>query len=457
MVGSSNKKGVITMALQIYMQGNFVPDKGDNGRTYPIPSREELEGFSEIMYDKHIQPVSYIHANLVAVFNEWFQSFFPPNYFRFVRIKTQSSFKEFKSFMKQIYKKDKPFLVIDPRPVEIVEDTLFTNNMLGRYNLVDPDHDNIGAKMIYSLPIMISDRMELWYRRCQYKVEFDIMIMEETMNRQTDTYNAMLMNIRHQSKFMLPRTLPLAIPNRHIKNIANFHNMKWDSEEFLRFMNTISKYPIIRRTMPNGQWRYYMEQNINIRVEVPGYPSRDNPEMSEAIEYGARITDAFQFSAILPSEFLFLTKKEYVGKFDRGIEEDPDAISIISPVYADPEYPKEIGGYTLTNQLDIELQEGDDPKLQILYVISDYDKDIHSYIMEWVHRGMKLDELVRVKVYMNGKFKEHGAILHDDGTLEIVAPTFNKLYTANVYVNLQKVNAGRIGANQEFIGTIEKY
>lgn len=444
------------MALQIYMSGSFVPDPGDNERCYPIPEMAEPD-LTEIMYDKRIQPVSYIQANLVAVFTEWFQSFFEPSYFKFVRIKTQSSFKEFKSFMKDIYKKDKPFLVIDPRPTEVVEDSVFAFNMLNRYNMVDPQHDNIGAKMMYSLPIMTSDKMELWYRRNHYKIEFDVMIMEETLNRQTDTYNNMIMNIRHNSKFMLPRKIPIRIPNHHIQNIANFHGMRWDSEEFLFFMNTISRYPILRRLVSNNQWMFFMEQDTNIRVEVPSFPSRDTPEMSDAIEWGARIVDAFHFSAILPSEFLFLTKKEHVGMFDRGVDEGPDDVSIISPIYADPPYPKELNGFILANRLDIELPEGDEPKLNIIFVLEDYDKDIHSYVKRWIARGMKLDEILMARVFMNGSIKEHGAILHDDGTLEIVAPVYNKLYTVNLYVNLQKINASRRGEAQEFIGTIEKY
>lgn len=444
------------MALQIYMPGNYVPDPGENGRAYPIPKPWE-EDPTEIMFSKKLQPISYIQANLVAIFTEWFQSFFEPDYFTFVRIKTQSSVKEFKSFMKNIYKKDKPFLVIDPRPTTVVEDSLFAYNMLNRYNLIDPENDNIGAKMMYSLPVMQSDKMELWYRRNQYKIEFDVMIMEATLNRQTDTYNKLIMDIRHNSKFMLPRKIPVAIPLFHIRNVANFHGMNWQSEEFLRFLNSISRYPILKRAMPNDNWMFYMEQDLNVRVEVPGFPDRDNPEMSDAIEWGARVVDSFQFSAILPSEFLFLTRREFVGMFDYGIEEDPDAVTFISPIYADPPYPKELDGYVLSNRLDIEVQEGDEPKLNILSTLEDYDKDIYSYICEWVRREMDLSELLMVRVYQNGSRKEHGAIMHNDGTLEIVAPKFNKLYTVNMYVNLQKINAGRCGENQKFVGTIEKY
>src|SRR5699024_8500402 len=129
------------MGFQVYEAGSFKPDWGNLQRCYPIGQEPKLK---DIVYDKNVQSISYIQANIVGVFNDWFMSFFPNNYFRTTRIKTQSSFSDFKSWMRGIYKKDKPILVIDPRTIEVVEDFLFGINMLNRYNFIDPDHDNVG-------------------------------------------------------------------------------------------------------------------------------------------------------------------------------------------------------------------------------------------------------------------------------------------------------------------------
>lgn len=443
------------MPMHLYHPGDWIPDPGGDERVYEIQPKH-LDN-TEIVYDKQIQKMSYIQGNLVAIFSEWFQSFFPDNYFKFVRIKTQAPFSVFKSFMKDIYKKEKPFLVIDPRPPEYAEDSIFAQNMLNRYNLMDPDHDNIGAKLLYSLQIMGSDLFELWYRRNRLRCEFDIMIMEQNTNRQMNTYNAMVMNIRHNSRFTLTRKVPFLIPIQHIRNIANFHKMDWKSEDFLKFMNSISRYPILRRVLPSGHYLFFMEQELHVHVETPGMPGRDSAENSEAIEWGARVVDSFIFTADLPAEFLFLTRKEYVGRFDHHIDEDPENISFISPVYADLDWPTEIGEYKLTNRLDIMVQEGDEKTLQVLPLIADYDKDIYAAVQDWVDHKGKLADLVRIRVYPNGSYDETGTILHEDGVLELLAPQMNKLYTANIYVNLRTVNLYREGKNKKFIGDIEKY
>ena len=440
------------MALRIYAPGDFIPDAGNNGRVYPI---EDKPDNTDIVFDKKIQKFSYNTANMVAVFTEWFQSFFEPDYFKLVRIKTQSSFKEFKSFMKAIYKQDKPFLVIDPRQPEVVSDSLFAQNMLNRYNFIDPLNDHIGAKLLYSLEIMKTNLLELWYRRNQIRIEFDVMIMEESINRQANTRNKLIMDIRHNSQFSLSRRVPFMIPMRHIQNIANFHGFDWRSEEFMTFVNQHSRYPITKRVLASGQYQFYFEQALNIHVEVPSFPSVDSTENSEAIEWGARIVDSFILTADLPAEFLFLTRKEYAGKFDRGIPEDPEAVTFISPIYADMDWSTEINGYTLSNKIDLEVQEGDDPKINILPFIADFDKDIHAVIKEWIDQGGKIADMIHLRVYPNGSMIETGIILHDDGTLELLNPMMNKLYTANIYLNLQPINLIREGRERRYAGTLE--
>lgn len=442
------------MALQIIPPTDWQADPGTWEKLYPIPPKEEPQ---TILYDKEIQRTSYIQANIVGVFDEWIRSFFPENYFKFVRIRTQSTFTEFKSFMKQIYKKEKPFMVIDPRNIEHVEDSLFGQNMINRYNMIDPKHDNIGAKLLYSLQLMKDDMFELVFRRNRYRFEFEVMIMEQTMNRQLNTYNMLLMNIRHNSKFLLHRTIPHLISTKYIQNIARLKDMDWQSDAFIHYLNTVSTYPIIKRVTPNGQQMFFFEQEMNIQVEVPGLPQKDDPEMSAAIEWGARIGDSFTFIADLPTEFLFMIPEEYRRKYDRSIPLDPETVSYISPIYADFDWPTELGDYKLTNRVDIMLQPGDDNHLDLKPTLARDYPDIQKTILEFISKNGKLDDLVKVRVYPNGSYKETNYYLNDEGILTLMHPEPNKLYTVNIYIDLSTVNLIREGKVKEFIGDIEKY
>ena len=443
------------MALHVWSPGDYPVDPGGNHKLYPI--EETDEDLSTILYDRHIQRTSQVLANVVGVFNDWILSFFEPTYFKDVRIKTEANFSAFKSLMKNIYKKEKPFIIIDPETVEHDEESIFHQNMINRYNMIDPTSDNFGAKLLYSIGIMKSDRFELVYRRNRFRFDFNILIMEQTMDRQINTYNMLLMNIRHNSKFLLTRTIPHMIPNKYIINIARIHDFDYKSDEFLTFLNSISQYPIIRRITPNNQILFFMEQELNIQVEVPGMPSKDSPETSDAFEWGARITDSFILRADLPTEFLFMLPEQYMVKYDRSIQEEPNQVSVISPIYADREWPDEVNGYTRTNKLDIIVNEDDDNRLNLLVAIRDYNPDIYDTIVEFIQHHRKLSDLVLTKVYPNGSMVEAASTLGDDGILTLDHPQVGKMYTVNVYVNLQTINLIRSGKNKEYIGTIEKY
>lgn len=442
------------MSIEIYRPGDFRVDNGILERLYPVPPPPEPE---DIVYDSHIQRTSHIQANIVGCFTDWITSYFEPNYFKFVRLRTESSFSAFKSFMKDIYHKEMPFMVIDPKEIENDDTSIFSQNMLNRYNMIDPRSDNIGAKLLYSLQVMKDDVFELVYRRNRYKFEFDIMIMERTMDRQINTFNRMLMNIRHNSKFLLERTLPQLLPSQYIRNIARLHDFDWKSEEFLAFMNSISYYPIIRRITPNGQYMFFFQQTLNIQVEVPSYPQKDSPELSEAIEWGARVVDSFTFIADLPSEYLMLIPKKHIEKYDRHIPEDPDSIYMISPIFADMDWPTEINGYTISNKIDLMYQAGDSTSVSIIEVLEPDHPDIFRVITDCIAHNGKLSDLLMVRVYPNGSMREANYVLDEKGVLTLNNPKPDKLYTVCMYLNLRNINLIREGENKKYIGTIDQY
>lgn len=443
------------MAFTVIPPGDFKVDPGCWEKVYPIPEAYNPES---MIYDNQIQKTSYNLANIVGIFDEWFRSFFPADYFTFVRIRTQSTFAEYKSFMKQIYKKDKPFLVIDPEEIEPVEDSIFMQNMVNRYNNMDPAHEKVGAKILYSNHILHDNMCELYFRRNRFRFGFNIMIMEQTMDRQLNTYTKMLMDIRHNSKFLLHRTVPHLIPIRYITNIAGFHGMDYKSEDFLNYINSISEYPIIKRSAPNGQIMFFFNRDMNIQVEVPNpTPSKDSPEMSGAIEWGARVTDTFYFIADLPAEYIFLLPETIVPRYDTRVRPDPEGVSFISPILANnPHWPTEIGEFKITNRIDVMYQPGDDNHFDIRDSIAMDYPDLRKAILEFMDRGGPLHDLVMVKVYRNGEIKEASAFMDDNGIITILNPTPNKLYTIQLYVNFRTVNLIREGKTKEFIGDIQK-
>lgn len=432
---------------------NWQDDDGSLHRLYPIEDPPDL---STILYDKQPQRTSLTMANIVGVFNDWILSFFPERYFTDVRIRTQSAYSDFKSYMKNIYKREKPFLVIDPESVDNDDESVFTWNMLGRYNMYDPKNENVGAQMIYALDVAETDYFRLAFRRNRYKFSMNILIMEQTMDRQLNTYNNLIMHIRHNSKFMISRTVPIYLPDKHIQMIAHLHGYDYHTDEFVKFLNSVSRYPIIKVMNTRGQTTFQMLLEMNIRFEVPSLPSKDSPETSNAIEWGARITDSFNLNVDMPSEFILTVPEEKYTPLKEYRNETPEDITVVSPIYADLDWPLEINGYKATTKFDVMVQEGDDPSVDFSYLIRQYDQVFAQNLQEFMDRGGKLSDLILVKVYPNGSYEEAAYTVNDKCVLTLTNPIYDKIYTVIVYMNHHVMNLIREGKATEYLGTIQR-
>lgn len=456
------KTNIVIGADSAIEDGEYGPDPVIDEDDYvPIEPNKKPGIIHDLIYDQRIQKISYIQANMAAVFREWFTGFFPPDYFRHIRMKSESTFTAFKSFMKDIYHKEPPVLVIDPNTIEHVDDFLFGTNVVNRYNLVDPKSDNVGAKILYSLAMIETEKIKLHYRRNRYRFRFDVMIMERSLNRSLDLYNYLIMNMRHNSKFMLFRRVPNLLPSHMIRSIAKINGFNSPDQKFLEWINARAiGCTITTRTLPSGQVMFFAEQDCHIQVEVPDMPAHDSPEQAEAIEVGARVTDSFIFTVDLPSEYFCTMEHEVTKDYIRYEEgDDPDIHYITkSDDYKWEEgMDLEIGDYTLLNRVDVTIQDDQDNALDLLTVLNDVDAQMRK-TAEALLRDSNVtlpEPLFLVKIIKGTKeFTDFN--LSDDGILTINFPDYSKIYHIYVYVNQKYINMYSSALNSEWIGDIQK-
>ena len=116
-----------------------------------------------------------------------------------------------------------------------------------------------------------------------------------------------------------------------------------------------------------------------------------------------------------------------------------------------------MNGYTLSNRIDVMINPGDDNHLDIKEVIANDDPDKYKVIREFITRGGDIRQLIMCRVYPNGSYLEASYELDEKGILTINNPETDKLYTINLYLNLERFNLIQSGKIKEYIGTIEKY
>ena len=83
--------------------------------------------------------------------------------------------------------------------------------------------------------------------------------------------------------------------------------------------------------------------------------------------------------------------------------------------------------------------------------------DKFKVIREFITRGGDIRQLIMCRVYPNGSYLEASYELDEKGILAINNPETDKLYTINLYLNLERFNLIQSGKIKEYIGTIEKY
>lgn len=456
------KTNIVIGADSVIEDGEYGPDPVIDEDDYvPIEPNKKPGIIHDLIYDQRIQKISYIQANMAAVFREWFTGFFPPDYFRHIRMKSESTFTAFKSFMKDIYHKEPPVLVIDPNTIEHVDDFLFGTNVVNRYNLVDPKSDNVGAKILYSLAMIETEKIKLHYRRNRYRFRFDVMVMERSLNRSLDLYNYLIMNMRHNSKFMLFRRVPNLLPSHMIRSIAKINGFDSPDQKFLEWINARAiGCTITTRTLPSGQVMFFAEQDCHIQVEVPDMPAHDSPEQAEAIEVGARVTDSFIFTVDLPSEYFCTMEHEVTKDYIRYEEGDDPDIHYITKS-DDYKWEKgmdlEIGDYTLLNRVDVTIQDDQDNALDLLTVLNDVDAQMRKTAEALLRdSNVTLPEPLFLVKIIKGTKELTDFNLSDDGILTINFPDYSKIYHIYVYVNQKYINMYSSALNSEWIGDIQK-
>ena len=428
-----------------------------------IPLDPEVEPIYSVLYDKQIQNTSLIQANVVEIFDKWFQSFFPHNYFREVRIATEAPFTEFKSAIRQIYKKEYPLLLINPVSVEPVDDFIFSTNMINRYSRTDPMNDGeTGMKLMYSLCLMETDKIHILYRRNRFAFRFETMIVERSAPRRDDTYNFLLMNMRHRSKFTMARRVATYIPLQMMVNVAAYHGLDIKSDEFMAFVNQISTCPIEKRMTPNGKTQFYAHQEIHVHVDIPDFPSRDSVDKAGAIDIAARLTDSFVFTVDLPAEFIAVIPRDKACEYrkcGKDAEIDPDELFYINneivSVERDLYAPRNIGErFKLVSRYDVQLTKTDRNVVHIMDFLKDMDVELAAWMQLAIEQGLNLEDIVRVKVFT--KTEECEVSMSETGEVTIVDADYRNIYFVFLYIDYTELNRLQTEFDTQHIGTVKQ-
>jgi hypothetical protein len=263
----------------------------------------------------HKAPISFSHTlgGVTNIVIDYIKSAFPENYFKCVRVTTETPFNERADFKRNLVENPRPMLIIDPK-FDINDDVSTT--MPNEYDCMIPIDPQ--AKEFFAPPFMqyrdIGDISKGYYitkTHNKYKMTFDIVIYVDSQNKQYDVINYMKRNIRHRSKFPLRRYIENVIPSSFMHAIAGIEDLDVNTPEFQDTINKKSHNPVCCKVRPGGRYKDFFELTETPMVfEFTTLPTPDSVDSHNSLRTTARVGDSLTVEFVSPDMYYLVTRDD---------------------------------------------------------------------------------------------------------------------------------------------------
>jgi hypothetical protein len=434
-------------------QTSFALTQDGQQAFYEIQSKEYN---NEFFSSEKPTDISDVLSSVFSVVKDLYLSFFEEGFFKTIRVKSKlESVTDFKAFMHTIPKmKEKPIIVFDADTIELVEDTIFTDNDLSRNPLM-PGGES--GSSVYGIPFLdLGDYVEgntmgLLYRMNRYRVQTNILMVTSGRANQLNLYNHIIMNIRHKSMYTLKMPISCKLDLAHIINIAKILNKDVKSDEFLDLLNSRSIHPIRRLLRPNENLVFYAVMELNLHINIPAFPSIDTPGKNGMIEEAARLASGIIVEVDMPSMYQFVVSTEIMKDPVIGII-TPGSPTYIAPITASDIPRITTDKYLNISLIDVMIEKPEDNTISLYDLFGESMKDLVNYLYKKFKEGV-LQDYLDIRVY--SKATVVNSMIDENFNLVVMEADPLVLYSIGVYINTGKSN---LEVNDEFtkiIGTLK--
>lgn len=277
-----------------------------------------MEDKREIFFCRASSTLSNIVGNATVMVKEFIEGLFPEGYFKSVYIDTTMSSLQMQKNPDEVYKREKPFLVLRPR-VAIDDSHIFGRlpdwTYTTYYNYTD-------GKDRY-LPVFADEleRIYVYAAPNRIKINYDIEVHCSTKMQQINVAHFLKNAARHKGYFYIYNTImETEVPKLFIKLISNLrgHDLSCpeDHAEFINYLETNSQSFITEKIKAsNASPCYFYKYKVNLLSLFEDFPEMDDGEEKEQINTNFRVIDRFSIDFTIPANFFLETKKVIQPEF----------------------------------------------------------------------------------------------------------------------------------------------
>lgn len=383
---------------------------------------------------------------------------FPADYFKYTSVSSEIASRNIRrSFggnntKTEIFKREKPFLVLQPTYSVMDLDGPLQNIPLTK------NFDNLQYRVDkrYLFEIITDKKYgyNLKFKLNRDRIEFDVTVTTETLHQQLDIYRTILNQIVWERSNSYRMALEAVIPKKMIGMISKYCNMDLEEHEeyipiLLRRLNACSGYPItykLKNANATDEWFMYYTHNVIVTFTDLNLESGNKKNM---VDDSFSITFKVIAEFNLPGVFIIDGNMDQLSKVDvtlRSREYNEENDTYI-PLYAisnfQSRFPAELNGMQLYGttmfQTTAKPRQLED-RIDLSSVLDAQHIRVIRAHKAW---NMNPNTLMNVYVMMNNEMLTYDKdYIIDFNTMELVVKKIDNsaTYRLIMYFNYETVN-----------------
>jgi hypothetical protein len=234
---------------------------------------------------------AHTYGNVASLLKECLKSYFPENFFQYIRISTELLSNEMKEerlnndleFLKQQY----PRMIFTPNFDDIKDDDRFLGGTYLTNGATKFNH-HIDKRWMFDLFTDQTNNLYIKYGMNRDRLTFNVNIVVDTLFNQLDLYKNMLNLMNWNSPFYINSSLESMIPRSMIEYVAKMNNIDMDNHPgvVLELLNHNSKYPITYKTRNStSRDEYFLYYDIKLLTTFSDLELSDTSKKNNADTY----------------------------------------------------------------------------------------------------------------------------------------------------------------------------
>ena len=383
---------------------------------------------------------AHTYGNVTSVIVNYLKSLFGDNYFKYIHVSTKIAYKEFdfrKNTQKEFFKKQTPMLVIKPRVVLDDGDFFMSNSPLTKKMT---DNFYICEKGDL-MPFFHDDKKNIFikYALNRMCMEFDVMIILDTVMEQLNAVNGFKNRVRQDMNFNLETALEAFIPQNIIDLLSHNSGIPVFDENnkvkrFLDYMNCHSGFPITYKLKGSSNrdefFRYY---NAKLDTKISGLQF-DEGSKKNMINDMATITFDLRTEFWGTGMYYYFTLEE----LPEIKEELPtNKVELFSTkIYKSIGLPE---GYKVYTTAAFKTEPNSHEKEDSISIDSLINSEIEQLIKYCNYSGTSIEPFIKLIILEDGNVLEDDDFTFDLNSREVTIKKSNRLATYRIYVYINQL------------------